>query len=134
VLSTPNALWTQPVDGVPANPHHVHEYTPAELLSELSVCFPAVTMLGQMLDERYTIPPFWDAQARLPRRPGVRSQLMLWRAVNKLPVSLREGISRLIWQRPFYPTETAYRFDAAVTARARVLVAVCWPVAAREIG
>src|SRR3989338_4662839 len=34
ILSTPNANHTQPIDGAPRNPYHVHEYTPQELRAE----------------------------------------------------------------------------------------------------
>ena len=82
-------------------------------------------MFGQMLDARFTIPPFWEAQQRLPRTPGVQAQLLTWRALNKLPIAWREGTSQALWGRPFYPAETDYRFDAAAVESAPVTVAIC---------
>lgn len=133
ILSTPNAHYTQPVNGKPHNPYHVYEYTPAELLDELTAHFNVAALLGQTLDARFTIPPFWDAQRRLPRTPGIQAQLFAWRVLNKLPVALREGTSRAIWGRPFYPAETDYRFDAATVETAPVLVALCHPHLARVV-
>ncbi|HMV51388.1 MAG TPA: class I SAM-dependent methyltransferase, partial [Blastocatellia bacterium] len=125
ILSTPNAHYTQPINGKPRNPYHVYEYTPTELRAELAAHFEVSAMFGQMLDARFTIPPFWDAQQRLPRTPGVQAQLLAWRALNKLPVSLREGTSRAVWGRPFYPADTDYRFDATTVETAPVVVAIC---------
>ncbi len=127
VLSTPNAHYTKPVNGKPHNPYHVYEYTPAELRAELSVHFTVAAMLGQTLDARFTIPPFWDAQQRLPRTPGVQARLLVWRALNKLPIALREGMSQAVWRQPFYPAETDYHFDVATVESAPVLVALCHP-------
>lgn len=125
ILSTPNAHYTQPINGKPRNPYHVYEYTPAELRAELSAHFEVSAMFGQTLDARFTIPPFWEAQQRLPRTPGVQAQLLAWRALNKLPVNWRESTSRAIWGRSFYPAETDYRFDAATVETAPVTVAIC---------
>ncbi len=129
ILSTPNANYTQPVNGKPTNPFHVYEYTPAELRAELAAQFELKALLGQTLDARFTIPPFWDAQQRLPRTPGIQAQLYFWKALNKLPVAWREGLSEALWGRPFYPAETDYHFDLATVETAPVLVALCQPKA-----
>lgn len=127
VLSTPNAQYTQPVNGKPHNPFHVYEYTPAELHAALTTHFTVAALLGQTLDARFIIPPFWDAQQRLPRTPVVQANLFAWRAINKLPVALREKVSQAVWKRSFYPAETDYHFDSAAVETAPVLVAVCHP-------
>lgn len=129
ILSTPNANYTMPVNGKPTNPFHVYEYTPAELLAELQKQFVVAELFGQRLDERFTIPPFWDAQRRLPRTPGIQAQLYFWKALNKLPVTWREGFSQAWWGRPFYPAETDYRFEPTMVETAPVLVAICHPKA-----
>jgi len=67
ILSTPNALYTKPVNGIPRNPFHVHEYTPEELRQELEPFFKIEAMLGQTLSAKFIIPPFWEAQQRLPK-------------------------------------------------------------------
>lgn len=127
ILSTPNANYTQPVNGKPTNPYHVFEYTPAELRTELEQHFTINALLGQTLDARFVIPPFWDAQQRLPRTPGVQTRLFFWKVLNKLPIAWREGVSQVAWGQPFYPAETDYNFDEATVETAPVLLAICSP-------
>jgi hypothetical protein len=100
-------------------------YTPAELRSELAGHFRAVSLAGQTLDPRFRIPPFWDAQRRLPHTPALQAELLMWRALNKLPPGVRERLSRTIWRRPFYPGDTDYRFEEGTVEIAPVLVAFC---------
>lgn len=125
VLSTPNANYTRPVNGKPANPFHVFEYKPEELKAELESHFIVQKFLGQTLDEKFGIPPFWDAQRRLPKDVTVQTRLFFWRVMNKLPLALRESLSEMLWGRPFYPTERDYNFMAETVAEAPVLLAVC---------
>lgn len=134
ILSTPNANYTQPVNGKPINPFHVYEYTPAELRCELETHFTVAVMLGQTLDARYRIPPFWDAQQRLPRTLGVQTRLLLWRVMNKLPSAWREGLSQAFWKRPFYPAATHYRFETETLETAPVQVAICYPLGSNDGG
>lgn len=125
VLSTPNANYTRPVNGKPTNPFHIFEYRPEELRAELEAYFVVKEFLGQTLDERFAIPPFYDAQVRLPKDLGTQSKLFAWKVLNKMPLGIREGISETIWKKPFYPTENDYDFSAETVERAPVLVAVC---------
>lgn len=125
VLSTPNANYTQPVNGKPANPFHVFEYKPQELKAELENYFVVQKFLGQTLNERFSIPPFQDAQRRLPKDVGIQTKLFFWRVMNKLPLALRESLSGVLWGRPFYPTERDYDFTAETVSHAPVLLAVC---------
>ena len=124
-LSTPNASYTQPVNGVPENPFHIHEYEPDELRSELEGHFSIEKMVGQMLDGSIGISPFIADQRRLGRDVMTQSRLAGWRALNKLPVRLRERLSHLIWGRPFYPTEMDYNFNPDTVDEAPTLLAVC---------
>ena len=126
IISTPNANHTLPVNGKPRNPYHVHEYTPQELLSELSQHFGSVTLLGQTLNPRFAISPFWDEQEKLSEQPGMRKRILLWRALNKLPFTgIRDKISRVLWGHSFLPNETDYGFSEATVDTAAVLVALC---------
>ena len=125
VLSTPNAEYSRPVNGRPVNPFHIHEYAPDELRSELAPFFAVESFLAQSLDPAIKIPPFYDAQRRLPRDLGTQISLFGWKVLNKMPFTLREGLSRAIWGKPFYPTEKDYIFSDAVTAGSPVLVVVC---------
>lgn len=125
LLSTPNANYSQPKDGIPSNPFHVFEYTPDELTAELSAHFKIDRLLGQTLDPATGIPPFYDAQKRLPKDPGTQVRLVAWKAVNKIPFRLREGLSGLIWRRPFYPQEIDYNFTEEATGHAPTFMAIC---------
>lgn len=125
LLSTPNAKYTMPVNGKPANEFHIHEYTPDELRAELGTQFIVDKFLGQMLDKKIKISPFYEGQRRLPRDTATQLRLFGWKVFNKLPVGPREWLSGLIWNKPFYPTEAAYIFSAESIETAPVTVAVC---------
>ena len=127
LLSTPNADYTQPVDGIPTNPFHIFEYKPDELRSELERFFEIERFLGQTLTAEIRIPPFYDAQRRLPKDLRTQSMLFCWKAFNKRPFAVRESLSEAIWKKPFYPTEQDYCFSEDITERTPVLVAVCKP-------
>jgi SAM-dependent methyltransferase len=125
VLSTPNAAYTLPVNGKPLNPFHVHEYGTDELRGELESQFTVERHLGQTLDSGIKIPPFYDAQQRLPSDLPTQARLFGWKVFNKIPFSARERLSEMIWSRPFYPTEMDYNFAEETLAVAPVQVAVC---------
>jgi SAM-dependent methyltransferase len=124
-LSTPNAAYTMPVNGKPSNPFHIHEYTVDELKSELGAYFRVEKFLGQSLSSSIRIPPFYDAQRRLPKDPLIQAKLLGWKAFNKIPFRLRESLSDVIWSKPFYPTEKDYNFEERTVADAPVQLAVC---------
>ncbi len=125
LLSTPNANYALPVDGKPTNPFHVHEYTPDELRGELTAHFSIESFLGQTLDGSIRISPFYQEQVRLPKDFETRARLFGWKVFNKLPVGLRERLSHLVWNKPFYPTEMDYNFDERTVDKAPTLVVVC---------
>jgi ubiquinone/menaquinone biosynthesis C-methylase UbiE len=127
LLSTPNALYTRPVDGKPTNPFHVFEYTPDELRSEIAPLFSIEKMLGQRLDTAVRISPFYIDQQRLPRTPAAQAMLLGWKVLNKLPFAIREGLSEAIWRKPFYPTEADYNFSDQIDL-APVQLVVCRPL------
>lgn len=126
IISTPNAIYTQPVNGKPRNPHHVFEYTPQEFVAELKGHFGEVELYGQSLSSRFVISPFWDDQQKLPRSVSVQSRLFLWRALNKLPsFSMRDFFSGVLWGHSFYPGDEDYQFETEEIDSAPVLVALC---------
>lgn len=125
VLSTPNANYTKPVNGKPSNPFHIFEYKPGELRAELENHFEVEMFLGQTLNDAIKIPPFEDAQHRLPNDLSTQAQLFGWKVFNKIPLGLREKLSQAIWQKPFYPMQVDYRFSSETVDFAPVLVAVC---------
>ena len=125
VLSTPNANYTMPVNGKPSNPFHIFEYKPDELRVELERFFDIDNFLGQVPDLSIRIPPFYDAQKRLPKDFVTQAMLFGWKVMNKMPIRLRERLSDLIWKKPFYPTENDYLFSKEIVEQAPVLIAVC---------
>jgi 2-polyprenyl-3-methyl-5-hydroxy-6-metoxy-1,4-benzoquinol methylase len=125
LLSTPNANYSQPVDGKPANAFHIHEYTPDELQSELNGPFVVQQVLGQTLNDSFRISPFYEGQRRLPRDLKTQTALFGWKVFNKIPLAARERLSRAIWGKPFYPTEMDYNFNEQTVETAPTLVAVC---------
>ena len=125
LLSTPNANYTKPINGKPSNPFHIFEYRPEELRSELEAYFSIKQFLGQTLDGAIKIPPFYDAQRRLPGDLRTQARLFGWKVLNKAPFRLRESVSEAIWKKPFYPTEGDYEFSPETVERAPVLFAVC---------
>jgi SAM-dependent methyltransferase len=125
VMSTPNANYTQPVDGTPRNPFHVHEYDPAGFRTELDAHFGEIELLGQSLSPRFAVSPFWDDQQRMPHALGPQAKLMTWRVLNRTPAALRDLLSRALWGHPLIPSENDYEFSAAHVDAAPVLVAIC---------
>jgi SAM-dependent methyltransferase len=124
LLSTPNAHYTEPIAGKPRNPYHVHEYTPAELNAALRTRFSDVRLQGQILSRRFAVSPFWDDQRRLPRTLTAQSKLLVWRVLNRMPATVRDGASRALWGHQLIPSERDYEFVDDVTM-APVLLATC---------
>lgn len=127
ILSTPNALVTRPVDGVPANPYHVREFTPDELGEILHEHFSDVELLGQTPSESYGVSPFWSRREDRPRDLRGRIQVVIWKILARTPSRFREWMSHLLWRRPFYPGEHDFDFTAEALGSAHALVAVCRP-------
>lgn len=125
LISTPNAHYTRPVNGKPSNPFHIYEYTPEEFAEELKGEFIVHAHVGQSLEIGKRVSPFYIDQQRLPRKPAVQAKLFGWRVMNKFPLGLREKLSEAIWKRPFYPTESDYRFSGEKLGEAPVQLAVC---------
>jgi len=127
ILPTPNALYTRPVDGVPRNPFHVREFTPGELRALLGEHFGQVELLGQRTHPRYRICPFWELPESLPRDLKGRLQVVTWKVQNRLPYAVKDGLSRMVRGRAFYPGEHDFIFSPEEVETGYVLVAVCRP-------
>lgn len=126
ILSTPNALFTKPVNGVPSNPFHMREYLPRELASLLEQHFSRVSVMRQRTTDTYGICPYWHENDLIPRDASTRARVLIWKLERRLPTRIRDWLSERVQGRSFYPTET----DFTVTAAGRdghVLVALCHP-------
>lgn len=124
VLSTPNAVYTRPIEGRPTNPHHVHEYTPDELVATLAAAFEGVRLYGQRLHDRFGISPFHDDQVRMTPTLVNRVRLLMWKVLNRLPGRARDGIATRLLGHPIRPRVEDFVFDDARVSDAPVLVAV----------
>ena len=125
ILSTPNAFYTRPVNGKPRSPFHVREFYPDELTELLGQHFSNVLLLGQRTHPRYGISPYWQLPEYLPRSVWGRAQVLSWKLQNRLPLGIKNGLSRVIHRRPFYPGEHDFVFTSEAVATGHVLVAVC---------
>ncbi len=125
IISTPNANYTQPVNGRPRNPFHVFEYSPEEFTSELEEHFGYIKLFGQNLNPRFVISPFWEDQEKLVVTPKNFLTLLVWRVLNKLPFKLRDELSNTLWGHTLYPDMQDYQFETTAVQSARVLLAVC---------
>jgi SAM-dependent methyltransferase len=127
VLSTPNALHTRPVDGLPRNPFHVKEYLPSELLELLSGAFGNVSLLGQRTHPRFPVSPFWELPENLPKDAVGRFRVVSWKVQNRLPFRIKDALARRLHDRGFFPGERDFIFEPEGIEKAHVLVAVCCP-------
>jgi len=124
IFSTPNAIYTRPLNGKPRNPYHVYEYDPSEFRAFLANYFDSIHMLGQRLRPTFAISPFWDDQQDLHTAREL-FRLAVWRILNRLPRLARESLSQAFWGHPFIPSSTDYDFVASGVDDAPVQVAVC---------
>lgn len=125
LLSTPNALHTKPVDGIPSNPFHVREYEPEQLRRLLETSFEDVRLLGQQPVQRHRPCPYWQS----PESQGssLRAKLVAasWKAHGRLPGSARDMSWRTIHRRSYFPGEADWEFSPEAVRTGHVLVAEC---------
>jgi SAM-dependent methyltransferase len=124
IFSTPNAIYTRPLNGKPRNPYHVYEYSPPEFRAFLANYFNSIDLLGQRLRPTFAISPFWDDQQNL-RTARELCRLVLWRILNRLPRLARESLSQAVWGHPFTPSSSDYDFTPSALEYAPVQIAIC---------
>jgi ubiquinone/menaquinone biosynthesis C-methylase UbiE len=108
ILSTPNALVTKPIQGVPRNPFHVKEYEPAELVELLQRHFAHVELLGQRVR---------GVQTSGERTGSTPQSSLVSRFVSVFPLSWRQELPRHL------PRAFADRLVLRVTGHHMVLEA-----------
>jgi SAM-dependent methyltransferase len=121
VLTTPNAVYTKPVDGVPANPFHFREYRAEELVALVGDRFDQVEVLGQDLAGYVRVSPFEEDQ-RAAQGVRDRGRVLLWRALNKLPARASDRLSRRLWGHPLHLSDADYAFSRELVRDGRVLI------------
>ena len=124
LLSTPNALHTKPVAGVPKNPFHVREYEPAEFKELVSDHFGTVELLAHRVDPLFGPCPYWDVRTEA-RTSGLRT--VTWKILARFPRRFREWAHQALFGVAFYPGEQDFAFVPEGIESGHVLVAVCRP-------
>lgn len=127
LLSTPNALHSLPVGGVPRNRFHVREYTPAELGESLRAHFASVELRGQRVHPSLRPCPYWERPEVRSDNLGERSRSLLWKLLTRFPRSRREKAAERLLGHPLFPGEDDFVFDPNDVEGGHVLVAVCRP-------
>jgi SAM-dependent methyltransferase len=125
LLSTPNALHTKPVNGIPANPFHVREYTPQALESLLTTAFGDVRLRAQRPVAEHRPCPYWEAPAAQGSDLRTRLVAASWKALGRLPVRLRDAAWQRLHGRTYFPGEHDFEFSADALETGHVLVAEC---------
>jgi ubiquinone/menaquinone biosynthesis C-methylase UbiE len=126
LLSTPNAVYTNPIQGRSANPFHIREYRPEELEALLSRYWSDVRLMRQRTSDIYGVCPYWESKEQLPKDIRTRAGVVLWKLERRLPGNAGRWMSRRLSRRELYPTEK----DFVITSTGRdghVLVALCKP-------
>lgn len=126
ILSTPNALVTKPINGIPRNPFHVKEFTPQELSDLLGRYFQSVDLLGQHI--RGTVGP----SEVLPKhtraiRPLVNLFPLRWRiALPKLlPRRVADALVHAVTNHHAVITNKDMEFNTYSIDESPVIVALC---------
>lgn len=119
--SSPNALITKPIDGVPRNPFHLREFTPESFEDVLRGTFDEVELAGQVTSGAYGSCAFWE----LPGGVLGTVRLWTWKAAHRLPHRIRELTSRALLRRSFAPGTDDFIFEPGGLQRAHVIVARC---------
>lgn len=125
VLSTPNALTTKPLNGIPRNPYHRHEYDAEELREVLSGYFHDIELYGQRVADRYGFAPYWQEISVQNTYGRSWRRSVIWKLLLRTPRTFRERASQAIWSRSFYPSRKDFNFDSDLSPRSHVIVAVC---------
>jgi SAM-dependent methyltransferase len=119
VLSTPNRAFG-PLERHTANRFHVREFAADELRDLLNQHqdFSGVQLYGQWPVPGYRYVPF------LMVEPHYEPSALMWRALVRLPYTVKNRLAVALSGRPFYPRETDYRFEPDATDGAHALMAV----------
>jgi SAM-dependent methyltransferase len=124
VISTPNAIVTCPSFGVPRNPFHIREYTPAQFRELLLVRFGDVEILGQRVAHSFGPCPRWE------QGPGSPWTTRLLGAFWKLQLRVRlpalvSLASLLRGHRDLFPGEDDFIFVGSGIERCHDVIAIC---------
>lgn len=125
VMSTPNALVTNPDGGTPKNPYHVYEFTPEELKAHLSKFFDIKLAAGQHIPESYGVAPFLPSFNRNKLNLSGKVNFLYWRAAYRMPDAVRNGLHKIFYSSSFYPKVEQYTFLPDNLNKAHVQYFIC---------
>jgi SAM-dependent methyltransferase len=125
VLSTPNALVTNPQKGKPANPFHVYEFEPDELSALLKKYGALELAAGQTVSKKYGVAPFLPSLKN--RKLSLREKMngIYWKILLRMPAGFRNFVHKLFFGFPFYPGEKDYTFIPENLKTAHVQYFIC---------
>ncbi|MEO8886366.1 MAG: class I SAM-dependent methyltransferase [Mucilaginibacter sp.] len=125
VLSTPNALVTKPINGVPQNPFHVHEFGPNELNQLLSKFFKIELAAGQHVISKYGVVPYLPSFNRDALTFKQNINFLYWRFALRLPTFISNLTHKIFFSYPFYPAVDQYTFLTGNINTAHVQYYIC---------
>ena len=123
-LSTPNALITKPINGVPKNPYHIKEYTPEELHNLLSQYFDVIAMFGQTVSKQFKSNFFWSPKTNRFFNPKYYVWVVLHR-VSKFAPKSASYFSKFVFKQSLYPEGKSWVFSTDNVKEAHDLFVVC---------
>ena len=123
-ISTPNALITKPVNGIPKNPFHIKEFTPDELHAVLSEHFQVISMFGQTVANDFPINFFWNPKPTKFINPKYYLWAILHR-VSGFASEIAEQLSRKVLKSHLYPRGETWIFSEESTSYAHDIFVVC---------
>ncbi|MCC6447782.1 MAG: methyltransferase domain-containing protein [Chitinophagaceae bacterium] len=125
VISTPNALITNPTKGKPVNPYHVYEFDPDELGRLLEEFFEIELSAGQNVRKSYGVAPFLPSFHRRKLSGKEKVNFIYWRILLRMPSRIRNWIHKRIFHTPFYPAIEDYTFLKGDLNTAHVQYHIC---------
>jgi SAM-dependent methyltransferase len=122
-VSTPNALISRPIEGIPRNPFHVREYEPDEFRDLLAAHFADVEVLGQSVKRDFGLCPVWSPPSASTTE---RIRRGVWTGLDRtVPFPVKNRLSRLRHGRGFYPGEFDFDFTPDGVESCHVIVGSC---------
>lgn len=127
LISTPNALVTNPKGGKPLNPFHLREYAPNDLKELLSPFFQIKDAMGQGLPHTYGPAPFLPGGTAQYADSLGKISVLWWKLLLRLPL-LRDPLFKAMRGFNFYPKPENYLFDPQLLTTAHVQMLKCTPL------
>ncbi|RYY59543.1 MAG: class I SAM-dependent methyltransferase [Chitinophagaceae bacterium] len=125
VISTPNALVTNPSKGKPENPFHVYEFDPAELQELLQQHFEIELSAGQHVKPSYGVAPYLPSFRK--DKLGLKGLINFryWQVMLRAPKTVADTAHNIFYGSDFYPSVGEYTFNAADLNMAHVQYHIC---------